>query len=291
MRADRQHHLPRQRTERLRAGPEVVGVVVVRRAERDEDERPRGLRPLLLRRPPREVGPDERVDRLVDAVGERLQRPGDLDDRAARSPDELLGVVVDAELREPRREPREVRLVRRRLPEREVVGEVGLVPVPRDHRRRELHRGDAPPPGEHDRRVAADVVERDVRDVVSQRRLDLRQGVHRLVEEQCGAVDGVGRPLLAGALVRQHGRVDERRRAGRGDHLGERGGDRVGDAVTACDELGDDGQVRMGVAVRAGADHQDMSHGDLPGTGGRGHEASPPVVDRREPGGNGARQP
>ena len=64
--------------------------------------------------------------------------------------------------------------------------------------------------------------------------------------------------------------------------------DGIGDAVTAADELGDDGEAGVDVAWCGGANHQEV-HGTVlpqgdatPGRAARGTRAHPQDVERRE---------
>ena len=114
--------------------------------------------------------------------------------------------------------------------------------------------------GERAPGIAADVVEHQVGRIGTQRPLDLREHVDRVVEEHRHARDRVGGPLPATGLVRHHRVDDDRGRPGRGHCLGERRRNRPADVVAPINQFGGDGKVRVGVAVCADAGHQNARH-------------------------------
>lgn len=206
------------------------------------------------------AGADEGVRGPVDAVGVRLERPGDEDDAAARAALEAVDVVAEAVLGEPGRERRVVRpaaLGRLQLGEHR-LGHLLLVSVPSDQVRGERDGGDAPAVGEHGRRVGGDVVEHEVRLVALEGGGELRERLDGVLQEQLQVVDELGAPGLRLVVGREGGGVDDGRGAGLRDLLGEGGGDGVADAVAPRHEFADHLDARVHVPVGGDGEHGDV---------------------------------
>lgn len=220
------------------------------------------------------AGADEGVHGGVDAVGVRLECPGDQDDAAARAALEAVDLVAEAVLGQPGGEPGVVGLSALGCLEvgEHRSGHFFLVPLPGDQVRGEGDGGDSPAVGEHGRRVGGDVVDDEVRFVALEGGRELRERLDGVVEEGFEVVDELGAPGLRFVVGGEGGVPDHRGGAGLRDLLGEGGGDRVADAVAPGDEFPDHFDARIHVPVGG-----DGEHGDVCGLGG-GHD---PTITRR----------